>query len=178
MGLLSDSWLYEVSAGKLRIPFFQLVNRSELDNRPYTTSYTDLTFSAYCLSQPVNERCVLQFSLTILLIVIGCNVVKLACLVGTIWTLNHTTLVTLGDAVVSFLEEPDSITQGYCMASRKSVEDGMCRKPPAPTKWDYRPRFWFAAASWRRLILCNALWVPHRNLIAGDSMAYLFVVAL
>lgn len=36
----------------------------------------------YCLSQPIEERCKLQFSLIILAIVIGCNLMKSLCMFG------------------------------------------------------------------------------------------------
>lgn len=67
-------------------------------------------YSVYCRSQPVHEQCMLQFSLTILLIVVGCSIMKLICLLGTIWALDRPTLVALGDAIASFLEQPDQTT--------------------------------------------------------------------
>lgn len=130
-----------------------------LSNSRRSGSYRGLnqTYSAYCMSLPVAEQCMLQFSLTILLVVIGCNVVKLMCLLGTIWALNHPTLVTLGDAIASFLEKPDSITRGFCMMTRKNAQEGIF---PISVQWDYRPHFWFAATGSGRIIIFNTLWVP------------------
>lgn len=64
----------------------------------------------YCMSQAVEERCALHFSRAILLVVIGCNAIKFGCLLWTLLRCRDPTLVTLGDAIASFLETPDKIT--------------------------------------------------------------------
>jgi len=74
----------------------------------------------YCLSDPVEERCRLQFSLVIMGIVIGCNVVKTICMVLTLWYHRSQPLVTLGDALASFLDHPDPTTENMCLANKSS----------------------------------------------------------
>ena len=75
----------------------------------------------YCLSELVPERCKLQFSLHIMIVVIFCNLIKLVCLMMTGWRMKAKTLVTLGDAVESFLEKPDVVTEGMCLVEMREV---------------------------------------------------------
>jgi hypothetical protein len=61
-----------------------------------------------------------QMSLTFLTIVIACNAIKVGCLGFLLWkSTDEMTppLVTIGDAISSFLEAPDSSTRGYCTYS-------------------------------------------------------------
>lgn len=74
----------------------------------------------YCYSNPVEERCRLQFSLVIMGIVIGCNLVKTICMVLTLWYHRSQPLVTLGDAMASFLDHPDPTTENMCLANKYS----------------------------------------------------------
>lgn len=113
----------------------------------------------YCMSQNVEEKCTLHFSRGILLVVIACNAIKLGCLLWTLWRYKQPTLVTLGDAIASFLEEPDPTTRNYCMASSKLVREGMFERPPVAQPWDHRWRFWFAASSRERWAMCYILYV-------------------
>jgi len=66
----------------------------------------------YCLSQPVKEQCQTQFSLGIMIAVLACNLVKVICLGYIAWKHDTEPLVTLGDAIASFLKEPDVTTGG------------------------------------------------------------------
>lgn len=110
----------------------------------------------YCLSQPVEEHCTLQFSLWIITIVIMCNITKLACMIMLLFRQQAKPLVTLGDAVESFLETPDPTTENMCLADKS----GFAAKTPLSTASDsYEPRQlrWFASASWKRWLTCNIL---------------------
>ena len=71
------------------------------------------------------------------------------------------TLVTIGDAVASFLECPDTMTQGRCLMSKDDVNTGALQwrlegcsepntRPPAVAHREPHRRLWFAAASKRR----------------------------
>lgn len=72
----------------------------------------------YALRGRRNSR--IQLSLPFLLIVIVCNIIKLVCLTMTLkWgdMIKENPLVTIGDAVVAFLEQPDCFTEGHCTYS-------------------------------------------------------------
>ena len=109
----------------------------------------------YCLSQPVQEECKLQFSLVIMLIVIGCNATKCICMVYLAIGSKEEPLVTLGDSISSFLNRPDLTTKGFCLAGRDSFQT---------TDWEaraltYNPkkRRWFRAATAQRWIITTAI---------------------
>lgn len=72
----------------------------------------------YCLSQPAESSCKLQFSLIIMVIVILCNFSKTLCMILTIWKPSSVPLLTLGDAIASFLDQPDPNTANNCLAGK------------------------------------------------------------
>ncbi|KAF2827095.1 hypothetical protein CC86DRAFT_292029 [Ophiobolus disseminans] len=120
----------------------------------------------YCLVEQVPEICKLQFSFIIASVVIVSNLIKAGCIA---WLLlrykKHEALVTLGDAVASFLECVDLTTRGRCLQSKAEVErhfngNTLARidhmpdrvlKPqrfePIRQKWSMAPSYgtWFAA---------------------------------
>ena len=69
-----------------------------------------------CKSEKVAEKCKVQFSLGIMIAVICCNLVKACCMVMAAVRSYEPTLVTLGDAIDSFLRSPDTTTMGICFA--------------------------------------------------------------
>lgn len=110
----------------------------------------------YCLSQPVEGYCTLQFSLWIIVIVIICNITKLACMIMLLLRQQAKPLVTLGDAVESFLETPDPTTENMCLADKSEFS---AKKPwsAASDTYESRQLRWFASASWKRWLTCNIL---------------------
>ena len=75
-----------------------------------------------CKSKITKERCKVQFSLGIMIAVIACNLVKACGMIMTVVRSREPTLVTLGDAIDSFLRIPDSTTIGICFADRRFIE--------------------------------------------------------
>lgn len=92
----------------------------------------------HCLSQPTPEQCSLEYSFSILLIVIACDVVKLIAMAMALWWLPERPLATLGDAIASFLERPDPFTAGNCLldqrrAVRSAHASSYVHKVPDPS---------------------------------------------
>lgn len=79
-----------------------------------------ITFD-YCLSERIDEKCQLYFSPPICLVVILCNVVKVICMFLTIHSNKKRILLTVGDAISSFLSKPDITTQGECLLSASKI---------------------------------------------------------
>ncbi|KAL8837011.1 MAG: hypothetical protein Q9170_002700 [Blastenia crenularia] len=76
----------------------------------------------YCLSEKVPEqRCELNFSLTFAIIVVLSNLVKVVCMFLTLWRHDVLALITIGDAIESFLDRPDNFTKGFCIYSDRLV---------------------------------------------------------
>lgn len=109
----------------------------------------------YCLSQRVEERCKVQFSFDIMVIVIICNLVKAVSMLLTVSTCKAPPLVTVGDAVASFLTTPDARTKGFCLATRADYARGW----PAheARRWFKTSPRWFKAASARRWCIGTGL---------------------
>jgi len=75
-----------------------------------------------CKSEITKEKCKVRFSLGIMIAVIGCNVVKASSMIVTVVRSREPTLVTLGDAIDSFLRIPEPTTMGICFADRRFIE--------------------------------------------------------
>ncbi|KAL2067586.1 hypothetical protein VTL71DRAFT_2011 [Oculimacula yallundae] len=109
----------------------------------------------YCLSQKVEDQCRLQFAVPIMIAVLCCNFVKLLCMVVTIWMCQEPTFVTLGDALCSFLENPDPNTIGMCISTKKDFEN---RWPDGePKQWTLKRHFRYEAVGFRRWLGSNTL---------------------
>jgi len=75
----------------------------------------------YCLSQVVEDRCEMQFSLVLLMVVILCNIIKGLSMVLALRHLDNRHLITMGDAIASFVDDEDETTHGLCLTSRTHV---------------------------------------------------------
>lgn len=120
----------------------------------------------YCLSEQVEEHCKIQFSIAIMIFVICCNCIKMVCMVWIIRKRGSEPLVTLGDAIASFLDTPDQMTLNACLAGQDDFCNNSRLGQPLLRSWDVAPvtyiprrRFWFSAASKDRWSVCNGLWV-------------------
>jgi hypothetical protein len=79
----------------------------------------------HCLIEQVPESCQVQFAFPFAILVIVCNVIKATCMALLLFKFRkYTPLVTIGDAVASFLEHPDPETRGRCLYSRRLIEKG------------------------------------------------------
>ncbi|TKA83796.1 hypothetical protein B0A55_00078 [Friedmanniomyces simplex] len=113
----------------------------------------------YCLAQITPSHCKLQFSLHILVTVILMNACKSACMFLTLYRQKDATLVTIGDALSSFLDRPDALTKGRCLMAKVDVSKGPLRwkahgvkntpntKPLPITYYAPLRRRWFAGAT-------------------------------
>lgn len=73
---------------------------------------------SHCVVELVDEQCKLQFSPSIAAAVIMCNSIKAICMLIIIFKCQDSFLVTLGDAISSFLEQPDPDTKGHCLCGK------------------------------------------------------------
>ena len=81
----------------------------------------------YCLSKSEQERCTLQFSLPIMIIVIICNLGKTICMVLILLREKSEPLIIVGDAISSFLNKPDPVTKNMCLADKYAFQDNHWR---------------------------------------------------
>lgn len=81
----------------------------------------------YCLASIATETCKLKMSLNIVAFVIISTTVKLVAIIVTLSTLEIDRFITIGDAVASFLENPDPTTKGGCLAMKIDLERSFFR---------------------------------------------------
>ena len=77
---------------------------------------------SYCLSQRVPFRCRLQVHIWFLITVIILNAIKIFSMTLTLLKREGIPLITLGDAISSFLERPCPRSAGLCLHSGKEIE--------------------------------------------------------
>lgn len=104
----------------------------------------------YCLSERVPEICQLQSANYVWIIVIACNAIKMACMLLTAKALGRNTspLVVVGDAVSSFLDNPDEVTENNCLLSARLARK--ISKEPAPLEgraWKHTKPFWLMSST-------------------------------
>ncbi|KAI5844703.1 hypothetical protein BZA05DRAFT_409130 [Tricharina praecox] len=141
-----------------------------------------------CRAEVVDESCKLQFSTLILAIVIVCSAVKVACITLILFERNFIPLVTIGDAIQSFLLKPDPNTTGICYADKQYIAAQRKAGIPwnsgdlRPQPWKRRSYHWWNVVSLRRWIvnvscMCISLaavaYLLHRA-VTADIMAHLF----
>ncbi|RPA75210.1 hypothetical protein BJ508DRAFT_332329 [Ascobolus immersus RN42] len=123
----------------------------------------------YCLSEKMPEDCRLQFNVIVLYIVIGANIVKALTMLIAILIGNSSPLVTLGDAIESFLECPDDTTRLMCLATKYGITHR--------NHWQRRGNY----KQWKGRNTANAYWagaVSKTRWLACYSLSILSIVAL
>ncbi|KIW75837.1 hypothetical protein Z517_10582 [Fonsecaea pedrosoi CBS 271.37] len=75
----------------------------------------------YCLSEQVTEKCSYNGNIPIIAIVLSCNAVKIVIMLFVAFRLKDNPLITVGDAVESFLNENETSTKGLCLLSKSDV---------------------------------------------------------
>ncbi|RDW69067.1 uncharacterized protein DSM5745_08827 [Aspergillus mulundensis] len=114
----------------------------------------------YCLVQKTTEKCTLEFSLPLAIVVITTNLVKAVLIVLASFVLGVAPLLTVGDAIASFLKVPDESTRGRCLLTRDMVLKERRRlltyqsysPPPSPQKYSSRRRRRWSSLSTARWI--------------------------
>ena len=117
----------------------------------------------YCLSERVPQQCSYSGNVPIVAIVLVSNAIKVVIMLFVAFRLRDYPLITMGDAVESFLDRSDPTTKGLCLLSRNDV----VRTTRSKKHWSIsgpdkngetatakparqRPRRWAASASGKR----------------------------
>lgn len=77
----------------------------------------------YCLSEPIEQHCRLLYSAHLAMTVIILNAFKALIMLYIALGIKQSPLMTMGDAVVSFLHMRDATTAGMCLASRADIKE-------------------------------------------------------
>ena len=124
----------------------------------------------HCLAEPIKPRCRISISTPLLIAVIICNATKFTCLVCTLLLRDFKPLITVGDAIASFLRSPDERTRKCGLLSAQNlrykyspVNEGksetllLCPSACLPQKWEWKHEWWFHGASTGRWLWCLLL---------------------
>ena len=113
----------------------------------------------HCVVEQVEELCKLEFSFSIALAVMISNIVKVACIAMTLFICGgHAPLVTVGDVVATYIDEPDPTTRDRCLYSRKLVESHWKKETnsqqlarrPVPQRCNAKEESWASAPTGNR----------------------------
>lgn len=153
---ISDSMVDDagkfVSLPDWKFPFFD-ENAIDLVNGSIAPGYGSLSTSGlqpgmfnltvkYCLAEPLDRICHIGLSPKLLLAVAICVIIK-TCTAVTVTIIlsrrNQPPLVTLGDAMESFLEKPDLVTVGLSTIGQTHIRRATSQKEaflvPGPRQW-------------------------------------------
>jgi len=129
---------------------------------------------AYCLSEPQPEHCRVQIDLSLGLIAGILSLAKVVIICIVFFAMRQNPLLTTGDAVLSFMTDPDPTTKDMCLLDRDEAtrflpkknmtvtstkETFSARWLSAPRPFQAERRKWAAAVSQRRWLLFIILYV-------------------
>lgn len=146
----------------------------------FNESYNDLNV-AYCLAEPAPVyKCKVGVSNALLLVVVLCILTKVSLGMLVIWKLPNTSLVTLGDAIESFISKPDRRTAG--LGTLNSV-DGHRIERQKRHSWDTdgllkgpRPRKWHFSSRRFKTVISKEVWLRTYSILSAGVV--LLAVAL
>ena len=105
----------------------------------------------HCLSESVDSSCHLHFSLILMAVVLGFNILKVIGIAYVAYGLGEAPLVTAGDAIQSFLRMPDRTSEGMCLSSHASVvASSKLGYSTMPMRYNPQSHRFYEAASWRQ----------------------------
>ncbi|KAL2020918.1 hypothetical protein VTK56DRAFT_7805 [Thermocarpiscus australiensis] len=123
----------------------------------------------YCLAQPQHSpTCQVNLNASLLGVVALLNSIALVATATVLFKRPSTFRphVTLGDAIASFLQEPDPTTQGACLLSKTDIWQG--RWPPLEAKyWVPKAHCWLRAMSFPRWLATASIWPACTGLAAA-----------
>ncbi len=139
----------------------------------------------YCLAERTEQQCSFNGNLPIVLVVVVCNAVKAIIMLIVAVKLTGSPLITIGDAIESFLDRPDETTKGVCLLNRDQAAlyayvNPYREKTPGQQQWAgvekidvksrvirFRTLRWSKAASGRRWSVTIGLIVGALLMVVG-----------
>jgi hypothetical protein len=109
-----------------------------------------------CLSERAETRCKLQLSVHMLGIVVGFNVLKLVGILVAVRGIGEVPVLTVGDAIASFLRVPDGMTVGRGLLSQEEIlrSKGRWRDQPPIKQLNTVHMRWTSTIKRRKLLTC------------------------
>ncbi|KAH9212358.1 hypothetical protein DL95DRAFT_464087 [Leptodontidium sp. 2 PMI_412] len=110
----------------------------------------------YCLSERVDSVCSVQFSERIMCVMIAFNVIKVAAMLWVLFRYDaEKILISVGDAVSSFLKYQDPTTTGMCLADKRGMQS-FWKSRGLARPFSKRRQHWGSAVSKKRWVFMMA----------------------
>ncbi|KAI1740909.1 hypothetical protein F4680DRAFT_418089 [Xylaria scruposa] len=157
------AWYYSFESDPRLTASNAFYERQKVDWHPI--SFAELQKGAlflsveYCLAQPLESTCRVGLSPILLLLVMICVVGKTSTAILATLLLdrqNQPPLVTLGDAIVSFIEKPEGVNTVYCTFGQAEIRKAMASDSVFILS---KARKWKAVAKLRAVALPGYVWV-------------------
>ncbi|KAJ0160204.1 hypothetical protein CTA2_8380 [Colletotrichum tanaceti] len=105
--------------------------------------WIDSSSVEYCLARPASaETCAVVLNGSLLGVVAILNLVSVSAIGAVYFFTGFEPLVTIGDAIASFVTQPDHTTRGICLLDKKDVKQGRWGYREAKY-WTSQDHFWF-----------------------------------
>jgi hypothetical protein len=100
-----------------------------------------------CFREPTDRKCKINYSVHLAIVVILFNAMKTLTILASVFALRNNPMLTIGDAVASFLREPDTSTFKMCLISQQRIHNvGLGWKArKQPRKFIVRKYTWSSA---------------------------------
>ena len=112
---------------------------------------------SYCLSEPLPEKCKVQSTLHLTVVVTALSLLKAIIMFFVSLGVKESPLMTIGDAMASFLCRSDPSTENMCLVSKQDIKKAKAIWPREPKTFESKRRRLFSAASKTRWILCTSM---------------------
>ena len=76
----------------------------------------------YCLAETLDQKCKVQLTPNLAYVVVVVNLMKAAILAFTFFSMKENPMMTIGDAVASFLRRKDQTTKNLCLMGKGDVK--------------------------------------------------------
>lgn len=140
--------------GPCRLRKLDNVRKNALDWRPFGERVD------YCLTQPTVLHCKVYGSYSLAFLIAIMTLVHVIAMIVMFCCIKLQPLLTLGDAIASFLEDPDDHTKNMCLTSNEDFRTWGLTKTKwvlCEKQWVSKTRRWYAVARVRRWTICWAL---------------------
>lgn len=124
----------------------------------------------YCLAEPADastQTCTVHVNGILLIAILVLSVVTLVATIMALRLPHFEPLVTLGDAITSFLRDPDPATRDQCMLTKQDIQHGRWGHGDAKTWLPTKDRRWFRSPSIPRWLFTLFWWVLLTGMAAG-----------
>ncbi|KAM5481355.1 hypothetical protein McanCB56680_004255 [Microsporum canis] len=143
---------------------------STTTSQAISSNWTILSYPVkYCLAEVAQPHCKLQYSLSLIVVVMIFIMVKVATICYVAFTID-TPILTTGDAITSFIKNPDKTMRGKCLLSRGDVDELSSAYNPFwvhQSRWQFarKPKQWYSAVPAGRWCFGVISYVIHRHKI-------------